>query len=385
MRLRASSSTSPPPSWPVRRPTTPSHGSAPDDVDGPARTSIWRVSPASSASSAGLKRKAHDPRSSIDLAPMLTLRSASDDPDRARNIFSALDVIFFMVFPVRLSLPLVIVIGLMMVFEALCDVCRLLPSALARASRSLPISAPRLTSPIPLSTPVEYPILRSFYARQVDRPPTARIPCPTSLSLHPPPFHLPPPFPAPPPPPPVPAPHFPLHSLYLPPSSPPIPTCSSSLLLFPLPPQTKLTPKEKLPLRPPLSELYSNALLSTLNARVRLGAGRWRCLLGLVCPLTPSYVNAEEGEGAVGLVFEDMALAEGTSNGGEMEGETIRRRARGAEGEEGDITEAGAGMGSFMLCSGVSLVSSSPPLAAPQTLTPPQGSSTSTAARVLDP
>ncbi|KAJ7828806.1 hypothetical protein B0H13DRAFT_2436863, partial [Mycena leptocephala] len=37
------------------------------------------------------------------------------------SIFSVLDVICFMVFPVHLSLPLVIIIGLMMIFEALCN------------------------------------------------------------------------------------------------------------------------------------------------------------------------------------------------------------------------------------------------------------------------
>ncbi|KAJ7801678.1 hypothetical protein B0H13DRAFT_2389947 [Mycena leptocephala] len=159
------------------------------------------------------------------------------------SIFSVLDVICSIVFP---------------------HYAMYVPSSRlrSRASRSLPISAPRLTSLIPRSTPVEYPILRS-YARQVDRPPTARIPRPTFLSLHPPPFRLPPSVPcscsAP----------APLPS---PLALPPHPPSSSSALLFPLPPQTKLTPKKKLPLRPPLSRLYSNALLSTLNGRVRLGA-----------------------------------------------------------------------------------------------------------------
>lgn len=174
----------------------------------------------------------------------------------------------------HLSLPLVIVIGLMMIFEALCDVCPLLPSVLAHASRSLPISAPRLTSPIPHSTPVEYPILRPFYARQVDRPPTARIPCPASLSLHLPPFRLPPSVPC-----------FssassrscpfspPLPSLLALPPPPFFPSHPQFPLRFPLPPQTKLTPRKKLPLRPRLSKLHSNALLSALNARVRLGRG----------------------------------------------------------------------------------------------------------------
>ncbi|KAJ7880425.1 hypothetical protein B0H13DRAFT_2542231 [Mycena leptocephala] len=262
-----------------------------------------------------------DPRSSIDLAPMLTLRSASDDPDRARNvrllhlfvvslppfpllftytdssIFSVLDVICFMVLPVRLSLPLVIVIGLMIIFKALCDVCPLLPSALVRASRSLPISAPRLTSLIPRSTPVEYPIFRSFYARQVDRPPTARIPCPTSPSLHPPPFRLPPSVPCSSSASPVPALHFPLHSLSLP-TLLPLPS-----LLFPFPSQTKTNPKkETSSSTSSLQALLEHAPLHAQHSTCMYGSGAGIAVstgstLVLLCAPTPWYVNAKEQEG----------------------------------------------------------------------------------------
>ncbi|KAJ7880436.1 hypothetical protein B0H13DRAFT_2345657 [Mycena leptocephala] len=223
-------------------------------------------------------------------------RFTSDDPDGARNvsIFSVFDVICFMMFPRYAMAPT----------EA--------KAKLARAS-----SAPHFL--LHWSTPLPTPHLLRSLARASSAP-TSPSPPPPTLSP----------------------------SLLL----PTLPSFFPRLLApLPYPPLLALWLIENFLPDLPLSKLYSTALLHTQCAcapRARGDGGVYRvwCAFWLHAPRGRSgWSRWSRGVGGVGhgLVFEDMALVEGTTKGGEgeTEGETMN-------GTEGD--GHGEGHGDWEFC-----------------------------------